>query len=166
MVAGVGGQLRPEPAGDAALRLEENTRRAHWNFAPNFRAWRKSIGGALSRLRAAWFGSAILCATLMAFGPAAGRIFVRWRHTRKMRTGRVSQADATVLYERMLKVVKRQGSQKPPWFTAAEFAATLPASATASAVAEFTKAYQALRFGGERESAEQMGLLLRRLEKL
>ena len=99
-------------------------------------------------------------------GRAIWRVSGHWRHARKVRAGRVSPADATLLYQRMLKLMRRRGYQKPPWFTPAEFAATLPASDVASVVEEFTTGYQALRFGGDREAARHLGSLLLQLEKL
>ncbi len=66
----------------------------------------------------------------------------------RARRGRVSARDATLLYRRMLRAAKRRGYQKPPWFTAAEFAGSLPNDAFGGAVNEFTVAYNALRFGG------------------
>jgi hypothetical protein len=47
----------------------------------------------------------------------------------------------------MLAILARRGYHKPPWFTPAEFAASIPAGPLAAAVAEFTITYNALRFG-------------------
>ena len=49
------------------------------------------------------------------------------RRVERVRRGQASVADATVLYQRMLHILKRRGYQKPLWFTPAEFAASLPA---------------------------------------
>ena len=73
--------------------------------------------------------------------------------------------DATLLYQRMLHVLKRHGYQKPPWFTPAEFAGSLPEGDLGAAVAEFTRAYNALRFGGRTEAAPRLSLLLDNLQR-
>ena len=60
------------------------------------------------------------------FGRAAVPPFAIRRRVERVRRGEASVADATVLYLRMLRILKRRGYQKPPWFTPAEFAASLP----------------------------------------
>jgi hypothetical protein len=65
----------------------------------------------------------------------------------RARRSPATAADATLLYQRMLAIVARRGYHKPPWFTPAEFAASLPAGPLATGVAEFTATYNALRFG-------------------
>jgi hypothetical protein len=69
-------------------------------------------------------------------------------------------ADATLLYERMLQILKRRGYQKPAWFTPAEFAASLPHTELGTTVVEFTATYNALRFGGHTEVAPRLSALL------
>ena len=83
---------------------------------------------------------------------------------RRLQKGRASVEDATVLYQRMLHILRHRGFQKPAWFTPNEFAASLPVE-TAAAVKPFTEAYQALRFGGKLEAAPQLGALLKQLER-
>ena len=39
------------------------------------------------------------------------------RRVERVRRGEASGADATLLYQRMLQVLRRQGYQKPVWFT-------------------------------------------------
>ncbi|MBZ5617342.1 MAG: DUF3488 and transglutaminase-like domain-containing protein [Acidobacteriia bacterium] len=98
-------------------------------------------------------------------GPPIIRL-LRIRHrVQRVRRGQASVADATLLYERMLHLLKRRGYQKPAWFTPAEFAATLPRTSLGSAVAEFTATYNALRFGGRTEAAPRLSILLDELER-
>ena len=149
-----------------AQRLEASTRGVHWDFVPDFRAWRTKAGSGMSRFGGRLFAIAAACSLLMVASRMLWRYAEGWRHSRKVRAGLVSSADATVLYRRMLKLMKRRGYQKPPWFTPAEFAATLPASDMATVVEEFTSGYQALRFGGDRDAAQRLGVLLAQLEKL
>jgi len=91
---------------------------------------------------------------------------MHWRsRVARVRRGEASVADATMLYQRMLQLLKRRGYQKPPWFTPAEFAASLPASELGLAVGEFTETYNALRFGAHAESAVRLSTLLEQLER-
>jgi hypothetical protein len=102
---------------------------------------------------------------LRVVGPPAIRL-LRMRHrVQRARRGQASVGDATLLYEGMLRALRRRGYQKPPWFTPAEFAASLPQSPLGAAVTEFTAAYNALRFGGRTEVAPRMSALLEELER-
>jgi hypothetical protein len=87
------------------------------------------------------------------------------QRVQRARRGEASVADATVLYERMLQVVKRQGYQKPAWFTPSEFARSLAATHLGRVVEEFTAAYNALRFGGQTAAAPRLSTLLDELER-
>jgi hypothetical protein len=64
----------------------------------------------------------------------------------------------------MLHLLQRRGYQKPPWFTPAEFAASLPPTGLGPAVAEFTATYNAWRFGGRTDLAPRLSGLLDELE--
>ncbi len=81
---------------------------------------------------------------------------------RRARTGMLSQGDATALYNRMLKVMRRRGYQKPGWFTAEEFATGVRES---EELPSFTAAYYAVRFGGDTGAAKDMADSLDRLAK-
>jgi hypothetical protein len=83
---------------------------------------------------------------------------------RRLRRGEASVADATVLYERMLELLARLGYQKPAWYTANEFASTLPNGDLRLLVFEFSRAYNAVRFGGRSDAAPELTRLLELLE--
>ena len=85
---------------------------------------------------------------------------------RRAQRGEAQASDATLLYERMLRVLERRGLQKPPWLTPAEFARVLPASELSMLVEDLTGAYNQFRFGGRRDAAPRMVRLLRRIETL
>jgi protein-glutamine gamma-glutamyltransferase len=87
------------------------------------------------------------------------------RRVQRVRRGQADMGDATLLYARMLRALKRRGYQKPAWYTPVEFAASLPPGGLGATVAEFTAAYNALRFGGRNEAAPQLSTLLDRLER-
>ena len=86
------------------------------------------------------------------------------RRVQRVRRGEVSVADATMLYERMLHVLRRRGYQKPAWFTPMEFARSLPANPMGRTVEEFTTAYHAVRYGGRTDAAPRLSALLDELE--
>ena len=107
-------------------------------------------------------------AGLAALGFAAGpvvRLMGMKRRVERVRRGQASTADATLLYQRMLHILQRRGYQKPPWFTPAEFARSLPRTPLGDSVGEFTATYNALRFGGHAETAPRLSILLDRMER-
>jgi hypothetical protein len=97
---------------------------------------------------------------LWAMAPPLLRLFRIRQRVKRVRRGQASVADATLLYSRMLQIVKHHGYQKPAWFTPAEFAASLAGSPIAGPVREFTSAYNALRFGRRTEVAPRLSTLL------
>jgi hypothetical protein len=88
------------------------------------------------------------------------------RRVQRARRGQACVADATLLYQRMLHILKRHGYQKPGWFTPGEFAASLRDSSLGVKVTDFTATYNALRFGGHTEVAPKLSMLLDQLEQL
>jgi hypothetical protein len=83
---------------------------------------------------------------------------------RGIRQGDVQAGDATLLYQRMLRLLHRRGIEKPVWLTPFEFAALVRDPALALLVEEVTRAYNDLRFGEHRSAAPQMMDLLEELE--
>jgi transglutaminase-like putative cysteine protease len=142
-----------------AGKLEERTRRIQqaWQWL-DFSAWKDN-----AKIYGPW---AVGVALLGAGGLLVWRRRPVWHWRRGSRRDAASAAEATLLYERMLRSMKRRGFQKPAWFTPGEFAATLPESELGACVAEFTLGYQALRFGKEPQGGQRLELLLQRLERL
>jgi protein-glutamine gamma-glutamyltransferase len=141
-----------------AGKLEERTRRiqAAWQWV-DFSKWKdaaKSYGTGVAAVSLALGGAFALRRRLPIF---------RFRGVRG--TGSGASVEATVLYERMLRSLKKRGFQKPPWFTPGEFALTLPDTELGQRVTEFTNGYQELRFGDGSESGHLEGLL-ERIERL
>jgi transglutaminase-like putative cysteine protease len=113
------------------------------------------------RRSGAYFAGAVAAAVwLWLTAPWFLRMLRLRRRLSRARRGQAGVADATVLYRRMLDILSRKGYQRPPWFTPAEFAASLPQNALGSAVGEFTDSYNALRFGGSAEAAPRLSVLL------
>ena len=125
--------------------------------------WKAAIAGA-AREHGASLGALLACGLLgVALGPRAFRLLRVRRRVARARMGQASTADATLLYLRMLELLHRRGYQKPGWFTPQEFAASLPPELRAL-VAQFTEAYNALRFGGDPLAAPRLTELLDRIE--
>ncbi|MDQ6700885.1 MAG: DUF3488 and transglutaminase-like domain-containing protein [Acidobacteriota bacterium] len=147
-----------------AERFEESTRRVRWNWlqdsSKTISGWNRKMRAWLTAYGTRALAIAIVAALLIALGPAAVRALQTRRRVQQIRRGQATAADATLLYARMLHVMKRRGYQKPPWFTPREFAATLLESPAAAKVEQFTNAYNALRFGGDAAAGKQLGQLL------
>ena len=129
-------------------------------------SWNDGRGAWLKRWGGIGVGLVTLALALLGFGPALVR---RWRIGRRLgrvRRGQGGVADATLLYGRMLELLKRRGYQKPAWFTPAEFARSLPRTPLGLAVEEFTDAYNAFRFGARHTEAVRMTVLLDRLSQM
>jgi transglutaminase-like putative cysteine protease len=127
--------------------------------------WKNGVV-AWSRHFGVWLLVAAAALVLAAWlAPRAWRALDMLRRVRKARQGQANMADATLLYGRMLELLKRRGYHKPAWFTPYEFAASLPRTELGLLVGQFTDAYNALRFGGRVTSAPQLSLLLERLEQ-
>jgi hypothetical protein len=122
------------------------------------KAWLKRFGlsAGLAVVGALWFW--------LVAPRLVGMLRLR-RRVQRVRRGEAQGADATLLYERMLRVLKRQGFQKPAWFTPVEFARSLGVTPLGAAVGEFTAVYNALRFGGRTEIAPHLSALLDQLER-
>jgi len=155
--------------GTLAYRMELDAQRAgiRWyDTAVAIRSgWARYAAGWTRRL--GWQALA-WAAGLAALGFAAGPLWRRMgmrRRVERARRGQASMADATLLYQRMLHILKRRGYQKPPWFTPAEFARSLPRTPLGESVGEFTATYNALRFGGHAEAAPKLSILLDRMER-
>ena len=151
-----------------ASRVGESSRHVGLN-------WFDGVGPALARgyqgtsnfvLRygAALFGIAVAAVLLQLFG----RDWWRWWKSRqqvlKVQRGEAEASDATLLYQRMLKVLGKRGIEKPPWVTPVEFARVLQEPAVSKVVVELTVAYNELRFGGKAEVAGRIVTLLEKLE--
>jgi hypothetical protein len=155
--------------GSLAGRVEQGAHRLgiRWfDSASTIGAWWTRWVAPAARRYGRWVTALAALAVLMWFG--AGPLWRRlhWRkRVARVRRGEANVADATLLYQRMLQLLKRRGYQKPPWFTPAEFARSLPATALGVAVAEFTARYNALRFGAHAESASRLSELIEQLER-
>jgi len=155
--------------GTLADRMEEGARGMgiHWYgaVAAVESAWRAGAAALTRRVMIPLAAAVGVALWIWLAAPPLIRLLRMRRRVERVRRGQADVTDATMLYQRMLRVLKRQGFQKPAWFTPVEFAASLPHGSMAAAVAEFTSAYNALRFGGRASAARRLSLLLDQLEK-
>ena len=105
---------------------------------------------------------ALICLLAPVF--PAFRLLVRRSRVERLRRGQASASDATLLYQRMLELLRRRGFEKPAWLTPAEFAQLLPQTPSGLLVRDLTTAYNDLRFGHRPEAAPKLLALLERLE--
>jgi protein-glutamine gamma-glutamyltransferase len=152
-----------------ADRMEQASRRVslHWldrlfdlaaRWKPRAELWYTNYGR--------WWLVALAGAVLGFWcGPKLWRGWRMHLGVRRLRRGQASVADATLLYQRMLKLLKRRGYHKPASSTPFEFASSLPPSAMAVSVLQFTSAYNAVRFGGQAGAAPQLSELLSQIQK-
>jgi transglutaminase-like putative cysteine protease len=81
-------------------------------------------------------------------------------HYRRIDAATAKPSDAAILYEHMLRIMKKRGYEKPAWFTPREFASTVGQAA----VNDFTDSYNSLRYGGDPSAAERMKQILQELD--
>jgi len=141
----------PSRQGALADRFDEAARVAGIRWFDSLwdtgNTWEPRAAGWLRRFGLALAAAILLGVGLRMFGPRSIRALRLRLRVSRARRSPATAADATLLYRRMLAILARRGYHKPPWFTPAEFAASIPAGPLAAAVAEFTIAYNALRFG-------------------
>lgn len=153
-----------------AARVEQSSRdfQARWIDGAYERWARRLQSGTATAKRHGWKAAIFiaLVAAAAMLGPLAWRKWKAMRRVRRVKRGQVSASDATMLYERMLEVMRQRGMEKPFWVTPAEFAGKLGQSESSAVVDSFTQAYNQLRFGQRTEAAARMVALLDRLERL
>ncbi|MGH9718875.1 MAG: transglutaminase TgpA family protein [Bryobacteraceae bacterium] len=152
-----------------ADKMESTTRRFRWKWTDPITGlgeiWDTHAGPWINRNGAVLYVSIGVAALLFFLGPDLWRAIRLRTRVRRLRQGQASVDDATLLYERFLKLLEKRGHSKPAWFTPAEFVRTLRAPELASLAGRFTHAYQELRFGGRLEAAPRLSLLLEELEE-
>jgi transglutaminase-like putative cysteine protease len=98
-------------------------------------------------------------------GPAVWRRRGERQQRARLIKGSAGAPDATVLYQRLLAVLEEKQIRKPVWFTPLEFAQKLPASELSAQIAEFTRAYNRLRYGNDARAASEMLAIYDRIRK-
>lgn len=147
-----------------ASHLEQRTR----NFRGN---WLDDLTDSTTKaVQAGTIYAPILIAAVVSvflfyrFGGDLRRWWSRRLSFRRVQRGEIQPSDATLLYERMLKSLKRRGIEKPPWLTPMEFARVVDDPELSILVDDITCAYNELRFGGHSAAAHRIVRLLVQLE--
>jgi hypothetical protein len=90
-----------------------------------------------------------------------------WRAASKFRLAahpeKSPQVAATIWYERMTRVVGRQGWRKSPVQTPTEFVVSIEDAAIRKQVEEFTRRYESARFGESSADAAQLPVLYKEI---
>ncbi len=145
-------------------RMEQSSR----NLRTNWLDQAANVTANLVQVGSRYGGALILCGVsvflLFRFKGPGMRWWAKHRSFRRVQRGEVQPSDATLLYERMLKVLKRRGVEKPPWLTPFEFARIVQDPELSVLVEDITCAYNELRFGRRPDAAGTMLRLLLRLE--
>lgn len=148
-----------------ASRMGESSRRLNWfdRVGPALAGGYRATSRFMLRWGAVLFGVAVFAIMLQLFGRDAWRWWKSRQRVLKVQRGEAEASDATMLYLRMLKVLRKRGIEKPPWITPFEFVSVLQEPELSAVVGDLTSAYNELRFGGNPEAA---GTIVRLLEQL
>ena len=149
-----------------AERLQETTQQVGANWSPNMQLWRAEWTRWISAHKIPLTIGFVLLFALPFAVPLLLRVVRYAGYRYKLHQGGATHADASVLYRRMLSLLKRRGYEKPASVTAGEFASSLPSSPLGAAVWEFTADYQAFRFGGDTSKFGNLAVLLDRMKTL
>jgi hypothetical protein len=128
--------------------------------------WWSTLSDFAKRYGVLFSSVAVLALLTVLFGRDGWNWWNARRRVLRVQRGEAEASDATLLYHRMLKVLKRRGIEKPAWLTPCEFAQVVKEPEVALLVDDLTSAYNELRFGGHAEAAGRMVVLLERLEAI
>jgi hypothetical protein len=156
-----------------AARVEESSRRFRFTMPDLFSGswWSIQLARRDRSIRLArGYGMPALVAVLAAagliwLGPWLARTARTRGRVRGIQRGDVRAGDATLLYQRMLRLLHRRGIEKPVWLTPFEFAAMVQQPELAVLVEAVTRAYNELRFGEQPAAAQRMMALLDQMEQ-
>ncbi len=152
-----------------AARIGEGSRNLNWMW------WEDSkqlltVTTANVKRAARTYGkaaAAVLVLSMLVW-VAVPVVWNRWRQreqTARLARGQGSPGDATMLYLRLLRILKHRGFEKPAWMTPAEFARCIEPEDASRLVCEFTHAYNEFRFGGKRDAAPGMLVLIEEIAR-
>ena len=125
------------------------------NFARLLTRWAPALGGI-----------ALVLAVWILASPSVKRWWLQRAHAQRLARGQTKPSDATILYDRFLRLLEKRGVRKPPWLTPVEFVHVIRAPDLAALAAEATAAYNDLRFGGQAEAVSRLTLALDKIEHL
>jgi len=123
------------------------------------------FGGALTRWVPAVGGLALCLAAWILASPSVKTWWRQRAHAQRLARGLMRRSDATILYEKFLRLLEKRGVRKPPWLTPVEFVRVLTAPELKALAAEAADAYNDLRFGGHAEAASRLTQAIEKLER-
>ena len=153
-----------------ARTVERDSRQLERNFQNRIKRFRKAAIALAYRVErwlmahkamVFFFMLTVLAALILAEKGdriAEWRFALVWRFRRKDRA--LSQAEATLTYNLFLKTLSKRGHRKPAAQTPREFALSFVGTALSWPVEEFTRLYNALRFGQAAVSLARLRELL------
>jgi protein-glutamine gamma-glutamyltransferase len=144
-----------------ASRVGESGRHMGLNWTENPRVWAVRIASALGFVM---LGVIAFLLKTKFLGRGGWRWWTARQRMLKVQRGSAEASDATLLYQRMLRALRRRGIEKPAWLTPCEFARVVQEPELSLLVEDFTSAYNELRFGGNAAAAGRIFVLLERLE--
>jgi transglutaminase-like putative cysteine protease len=155
---------------DLVARIEQNSRTFHAGIGAQIQRllnWLSQAG------EAAWLNSGPLslgALCIAAVGLIAtrrfGQVLGANRHRLRVSSASAAPTDATLLYSRMLQLLRRRGLKKPGWLTPGEFAAAAESDAAMGGlVRQFTDEYYGLRYRHDHASGSRMLTLLDQMQK-
>ena len=153
-----------------AARVEESSRRFRFAAPDLFSVpwWNARRDRGIQLAQRYGFPAVVVLLALgglVWLGPLLARRARTRGRVRGIQHGDVRAGDATLLYQRMLRLLHRRGIEKPAWLTPFEFAALVREPDLAVLVEDVTRAYNELRFGEHPAAAQRMIHLLEQLEQ-
>jgi protein-glutamine gamma-glutamyltransferase len=140
-----------------ARQVEQNSRDFQQAFRRRTQHWKRAGIRAAFRVEG-WLMSHKLFVLAMMLGILAGliltdksgtlaewRFLLAWKFAR--RDAQMSPHEATLTYQRLLHTMRKKGFRKTPSQTPREFALSFVSTPWGAGVMEFTKLYNALRYG-------------------
>jgi protein-glutamine gamma-glutamyltransferase len=86
-------------------------------------------------------------------------------HARRLRSGQGGPADCTFFYRRALRILERRGFERHGWQTPEEFLRSSAAAQGGSLLGQITAAYNAARYGHDRDAEQLLPRLVQALER-
>jgi hypothetical protein len=145
--------------------LSEPLARAH-RFWESLSGPGVAVASSQSWLLLIWIGTSIAAglAVIMAFRnlmPACRRAY----HAQRLRSGQGMPSDCTFFYRRALRVLERRGVQRHAWQTPEEFLRSPAAEQFRGLLEQITAAYNAARYGRDRDAEQLLPRLVQALER-
>lgn len=122
------------------------------------------VSGAAARWKWVLLPTACTALLLIFFGSDLWRFLSAGIRFQRAKRRQSTPGDATILYSRLLRQLRKRGLEKPPWLTPVEFARMVREPELGGLAREITDAYNEVRFGRHPAGAARMVELLGKME--